>query len=317
MYKDDQVTVYEFGSGFILFQVAQFESEIDGALIGEDIEYVHRMRVASRRLRTALGLFKDYFPNDLAEKWRSEMRGITKALGNARDLDIQIQLIEEKIHGVLNESWKPGYDRLLLRLKQARAKAQQKVVSAVHTLKDAQTLDEMRDRIKLTIFSGELLYRPELYSAGQEAINNALDSFLGYEEFAYDPENNEKLHAMRIAGKHFRYTMEIFNSIYQDDLDPYIEKMKTIQDQLGEIHDCDVWIAWLPEFVQQEEDRIRAYYGHTQHLTRLLQGIQHLIEDRKQNRQSEYQAFLDNWQMLGRDQTWDSLRKMISPAKDQ
>jgi len=310
MSKDDLVTVFEFGSGFILSQVEQLEAEFDGALIGDDIEYVHRMRVASRRLRSALGLFNNYFPENHAAKWRREMKGITRALGKARDLDIQILLVKERCQGENDERYKPGYGCLLLRLTQQRSKVQQKVVSAINTLKESQTLEEMKNLLKRVSLEEIHQYTPALVSIAKKAINNALDTFLTYEEFIQTSDNGKKLHAMRIAGKHLRYTMEIFSPLYQDGINPFIEIMKEIQDQLGEIHDCDVWIAWLPDFFEQKQVFDLTYFGHSQSSGNLTPGIAHLIEDRKQKRRSEYQAFLANWLRLNREQTWENLREI-------
>lgn len=313
MDKEDQITVYKFGARFVLGQIAQLKADIEGTLIGDDIEYVHRMRVASRRLRNALGVFNEYLPGHYADKWRGEMKGITKALGNARDLDIQIQLIKEKKQEILNKKLKPGYERLLLRLTQRRTKAQEKVVTTIHSLQENQTLEEMKQLLQEENLEVNQRYTPELYPIAHKAIINTLDTFLSFQEDIQTPNNVDKLHAMRIAGKHFRYTMEIFNPLYQEALTPFIEIMKEIQDQLGEIHDCDVWITWLPEFIQQEKERLTDLYGHSRPLSRLLPGIKNLIEDRTQQRQTEYESFLAKWQELMEVQTWDKLRTLINP----
>lgn len=315
MDKEDQITIYEFSASFILGQIAQLETDIEGALIGGDIEYVHRMRVASRRHRNALGVFNEFLPRNYADKWRGEMKGITKALGNARDLDIQIQLIKEKNQEILNEMLRPGYARLLLRLTQRRTKAQEKVVATIHSLQENQTLEEMKQLLKRGKPEVNQRYTPELYPIAQKAIINTLDTFLSFQEDIQTPNNVDKLHAMRIAGKHFRYTMEIFNPLYQEALTPFIEIMKEIQDQLGEIHDCDVWITWLPEFIQQEKNRITELYGHSRPLARLLPAIKHLIEDRTQQRQIEYESFLAKWLELMDNKTWDNLRKLLTPKE--
>lgn len=313
MDKEDQITVYKFGARFVLGQIAQLKADIEGTLIGDDIEYVHRMRVASRRLRNALGVFNEYLPGHYADKWRGEMKGITKALGNARDLDIQIQLIKEKKQEILNKKLKTGYERLLLRLTQRRTKAQEKVVTTIHSLQENQTLEEMKQLLQEENLEVNQRYTPELYPIAHKAIINTLDTFLSFQEDIQTPNNVDKLHAMRIAGKHFRYTMEIFNPLYQEALTPFIEIMKEIQDQLGEIHDCDVWITWLPEFIQQEKERLTDLYGHSRPLSRLLPGIKNLIEDRTQQRQTEYESFLAKWQELMEVQTWDKLRTLINP----
>ena len=46
----------------ILKLLDAFEDQIDGVMKNEDIEYVHKMRVTSRRIRAALPLFKPAFP---------------------------------------------------------------------------------------------------------------------------------------------------------------------------------------------------------------------------------------------------------------
>ncbi len=305
-----QPDIFNFGAGFILEQTARFEDEIDGALIGNDIEYVHRMRVASRRLRTALRLFKKYLPENYGEKWRGEMKGITRSLGNARDLDIQIQFLQEESEGI-SEKYKPGYEHLLEGLTQQRSKGQQKVISAVQGVRQNQTLEQIHNVLKPSSLEEYDHFSPSLYALAQGAITKASTAFLSYQDDILAPDNSDKLHAMRIAGKRLRYTVEIFSPLYRGALEPIIEVMKGIQDQLGEIHDCDVWIAWLPMFIREEENRFTANSGETRSLEKILPGIQHLIDDRTKKRHAEYEAFIANWHRLGREQTWVKLTKII------
>ncbi len=311
MNKEVQWDIHNFSASFILDQVTQLGGEIDGVLTSNDIEYVHRMRVASRRLRNALRLFIDYIPENYAREWRLEIKEITQSLGNARDLDIQIQLVERKYQETINEKNKPGYGCLLQRLKQLRSKAQDKVIEAVHHIKEKMILEEIQ-RVLNNIQAGQKrLFTPALYAIAQKSICDTLDTFLNYHDSIQTPNNSKKLHEMRIAGKHLRYTMEIFMPLYEQRLIPFIEIMKGIQDQLGEIHDCDVWITWLPEFIQHENNRIRIASGDTQSLSGLLPGLLQLIEDRKHRRQFEYKAFLSNWQRLISEETWNDLRETI------
>jgi hypothetical protein len=70
-----------------------FTTEISGVKEAQDIEYIHRMRVASRRLRAALPLFRTCFPDKQYLKWMQEITRITRALGDARDADVQIAFL--------------------------------------------------------------------------------------------------------------------------------------------------------------------------------------------------------------------------------
>jgi len=313
MGKNDRKANCLFGASYMLTQVIALQNEIQGALVGDDIEHVHQMRVASRRMRNALNLFRDCLSDKKAKTWGDEIRKITKSLGNARDLDIQIELIDRCYAASLEDRYKPGYSRLLLRLKQQRAKAQEKVNRTLVNLQGGGILDRMQAHLTaLTAGSEKIyLYTPSLYQQAFEAVNSNLEEFLSYEKFIHDPQNIEELHAMRITGKHLRYTLEIFAPIYGTALDLYVRAMKNVQDLLGEIHDNDVWIAWLPKFIDQESARVEDYFGNTGPLKRLLPGLHHFSEDRQHVRDEVYQTFLSTWETLAYENAWAILREII------
>ncbi len=64
------------------------------ALKGKDIEGVHDMRVASRRLRAALEIFRDVFSRKQYRELREEVKRIADALGEVRDLDVLQERLE-------------------------------------------------------------------------------------------------------------------------------------------------------------------------------------------------------------------------------
>ena len=68
--------------------------EVEGVRAGEDIEYLHRMRVASRRLRAALPIFAPCLPRKKYGRWLADIRRITRVLGDARDADVQIAALK-------------------------------------------------------------------------------------------------------------------------------------------------------------------------------------------------------------------------------
>src|SRR5665811_1344774 len=68
--------------------------EIEGVREAQDIEFIHRMRVASRRIRSCLALFEECFPPKKYRQWRKEIRNIIRALREARDADVQIAFLK-------------------------------------------------------------------------------------------------------------------------------------------------------------------------------------------------------------------------------
>ncbi len=73
--------------------LSQLEAELQGVVKDDDIEYVHRSRVATRRIRAAFPLFQECLPDDSRLIWEKQIRRLTRSLGEARDLDVQIEFV--------------------------------------------------------------------------------------------------------------------------------------------------------------------------------------------------------------------------------
>ena len=86
----------------------------------EDSECVHRMRVASRRLRSLLPLFAVCLSRKACERWRKQLRRLTRALGEVRDTDVKIACVEHFLEHDASLQERPGGERILLRLQQQR-----------------------------------------------------------------------------------------------------------------------------------------------------------------------------------------------------
>lgn len=65
-----------------------------GVLDLDDVEGVHDMRVATRRLRAVLEVFESCFPSKRHRKAVKKVKKLANALGERRDLDVEIELLE-------------------------------------------------------------------------------------------------------------------------------------------------------------------------------------------------------------------------------
>ena len=308
---DESILVY--GAGVLLKQCEAVQQEVEGVRQGQDIEYIHRMRVASRRLRTAFDLFAACLPKKKAPLWQKQIQQVTRALGAARDTDVQIDLLKKIYAALPDVRYQRGISRLVLRLGQKRARLQVSVVEALQVLETDQTLVEMELRLRPAVErTGQIyLYSPALFEHSFNAISARLEDFLGYESFIDKPECVSELHAMRICAKHLRYTLEAFAPLYPQEMADMLQVMRKLQDELGEIHDSDVWGIDLPAFIEKERQRTLNYYGNAHLMTRLLPGLEFFGRDRQENREAHYQAFRAYWQTLTTDETWHKLRETI------
>ena len=83
--------------------------------IGE-IERVHDMRVATRRLRAALEVFRPCFPRDEFKDALREVKAIADALGERRDRDVTIAALED-FGEALAAPDRPGIESLVAKLR--------------------------------------------------------------------------------------------------------------------------------------------------------------------------------------------------------
>ena len=107
--KDKQDADFCFhGARTLLKYLNAMLGMIDGVRQNEDIECLHRMRVAARRLRSLLPLFNDCLPPKQRARWRKQLRRVTRALGRARDADVQIVCVQEALNACDDDRLRPG-----------------------------------------------------------------------------------------------------------------------------------------------------------------------------------------------------------------
>jgi len=119
------------------------------ALAGADIEGVHDVRVASRRLRAAMDIAAPAFPGKWYTALHRTAKEITGALGEVRDRDVLLEaLLEDRNAAPLAE--RPGIDRLIDRIERERVAARGEMESYLHQLLDGSLRHEIERRFGTT-----------------------------------------------------------------------------------------------------------------------------------------------------------------------
>lgn len=313
--NEEHARIASFAAETMLEFLTDLVAEFDGVRRAEDIECVHRMRVASRRVRTALTLFGDYFPTKRVVQWMEQIKGITKALGAARDTDVQLEVLQGLLAEAPEKRSLPGIKRVILRLEQRRKRLQVKLNTALDRLEERKTLPEMEGMLRQQLIHAQLQpvsgIPQQLYRRSQATLISQLEEMLGYELYIDKPERMLELHAMRIAAKHFRYSLQIYGPIYDGELKEFFTVVKKLQEILGEIHDCDVWALWLPVFVEEELKKVHEYYGHSRTFAPLRPGLTWLAADRLARRKKYHKELNIYWKELEQQQLWSKLLQVL------
>jgi CHAD domain-containing protein len=121
-----------------------------GVLDVGDIERVHDMRVATRRLRAALEVFRPCFPKDELKSVLGEVKEIADALGERRDRDVTIAALED-FGGALAAPDRPGIGSLVAKLRSEQADANAQLAGFV----DEGRLERLRERLEALVAAAE------------------------------------------------------------------------------------------------------------------------------------------------------------------
>jgi triphosphatase len=223
---------------------AHFQANLAAALDGRAPEGVHQVRVALRRLRSALTIFKKYIPAAQRTWLRDEAKALLTLLGPVRDLDVLIHELAAPVAKKVSED--AGLATLMRGARAAQTKAH---TAAVRALQGPRT--------------GRLMARLDAWIAGRgwladgdEKTRNARS--ISAEDFARRTLNRRlrKIHAeyddiealtvderheLRIAVKKVRYGVEFLASVLPEKRVARLSAaLKHLQDNLGHLNDLDV-----------------------------------------------------------------------------
>ncbi|MFW6599189.1 CHAD domain-containing protein [Propionibacteriaceae bacterium Y2011] len=230
-------------------QVAELKFQ-DPFVRGDAEDAVHDMRVAMRRLRSALATFRPLFDHTRTEPLRTELQWIAGVLGEARDAEVMAMRLRalvaeqpaelligpvlERIDDDLAARYREAHDRSVAAMQSPR----------YHELVDR--LDELvahtpwapapggdADEVLLARVKHEDKRLRKRVTAAAEATDRA--------------ERDELLHEVRKAAKRARYAAETVESRYGQAASDYSSAAKEVQSVLGDQHDAVVTLRVLRE----------------------------------------------------------------------
>ena len=219
-----------------------------------DVTSVHRARVASRRLREVLPVLAEAAGSDALGRASKDVRRITRALGPIRELDVALG----HLHEVGPRHRGAGSTLALVRRHlNAERLVRRRAMLDVITPRAAARLRHAAGH--RTALSGphEPLGPSEIHSARRRAARRAvrLRAEIGRAGGLYD---SERLHAVRVATKKLRYALEVDRELSRSRALARINRLKRLQDALGQIHDFEILIEHTRE-VQASLDRRRSH----------------------------------------------------------
>lgn len=107
----------------------------DGVLDTSDIERVHDMRVATRRLRAVLEIYEPCFPRKQVRAALEEVKALADALGERRDPDVQLAQLDE-FAAAVKPADRPGVELFAERVRSEQGTANESLAAAIAELEE-------------------------------------------------------------------------------------------------------------------------------------------------------------------------------------
>ena len=211
----------------------QFQMNELGATAG-DPEFIHQMRVALRRLRSAVRTFRPLLPAGFEQSIVPPLRSLARALGEARDWDV----LAEEIVGPARSAF-PGDARLAMleaAVGRARLQARESAQRALAAPAHAVFLLDLAARLQaIDGCPAERECDLAMFATGRLNRLHRKALALAAAAQASDPT---RLHALRIGVKRQRYAIEFFAPLYPARATrTALASLTDLQDTLGALND--------------------------------------------------------------------------------
>lgn len=249
-------TMAEAARKTLYFHFKRMVNHEAGTRRGEDLEELHDMRVATRRMRAAIRVCGAYLDMKQIKPFVKQIRRVGRILGTVRDLDVFKQKAQtylntvppdrqnelDPLFAVFNGQYQSARTRMLDFLDSQRYNRFKKEFEKFLKNRGAAALPAFTSRNEPVpqrishVLPIVLLQRLAAVRAYEDCIR-ARDITL------------EQLHRFRIAFKGLRYTLEFFKEVLPQDAEQLIEELKRLQDHLGDIQDCVVTSEILRNFL--------------------------------------------------------------------
>jgi len=298
----------EAGRKVLDFHFQRMLEHEPGTRAGEDIEELHDMRVATRRMRAAFRVFGEYYLPDILKPLLKGLRATGRTLGGVRDLDVFMHKAQQYLEE-LPDADRGDLEPLLADWRDKREAAREDMLSYLDGKRYGQFVRDLAAFV-LTDGVGAVPFpddRPVPYQVRHVVpalIYDRFEAVRGYEA-VIAKASIETLHALRIDCKRLRYSLEFFREVLDPEAESVIKEVVVLQDHLGSLHDADVacslLVGFLNEWVRDAGRERTNVSGVTRYLIAKQEELRSLID-----------AFPELWRNFDRAEVRRSLALAVA-----
>jgi len=238
--------------------LAHLQANDKGVLSSDDPEFVHQMRVASRRLRSAFSVFSSLIDKESLTPIREELRWLAGELDGARNWDVFMLQTLPAIYAAFPDH--DGLRWLAAQSAELRKQANDQARAAVFSLRYQKFLLTFGSwlstnawRAQSDVILSSVSESSVIDFAAQVLQKRHKQLKKRGERFA--TQTPDERHAVRIAAKKLRYAAEFFSSLFPHKrTQRYIGALAALQDILGSMNDAATTVILMQQMTASEHD---------------------------------------------------------------
>jgi len=233
-----------------------FQSNLSGAMSGEDAEYLHQARVALRRLRVVLRMTEKFRSDQQLAALITEIAALCVALGRIREWDV---FIAQTLQPMCIRMKGNADSQTLLKV----SKRQRDVChAALFCESQLREIHRLILRFAIWMHGPYWQNQRDMPQIGEFATSRLIKLAKRFDRSSQnlDMLNAPRLHELRIIAKKLRYSADSFSKIFDSQKSgPYLAALSAVQDVLGQINDIAVnhhlldEVAMYPGLTGQQE----------------------------------------------------------------
>jgi CHAD domain-containing protein len=219
--------------------------------IGEDSEGVHQARVATRKLRSHLRMFRPLIDGEWGEQLRDELRWLGELLGRCRDVDVLAELLHSTASAAFGAD---GDDTAALfdALARQGARDRSELLEAMRSPRYATLLDALVDAARDPRLRAEVERKPAANVIAPLARRQWHRFRKAVRRLGDEPADAE-LHKVRRRAKQARYALEAAADLVAG-ASRAARLAERLQGDLGDHQDCVVARQWLADAARDHPD---------------------------------------------------------------
>jgi CHAD domain-containing protein len=223
---------------------------------GDDAESVHKMRVATRRMRAAWRVFDGAYEPELQASYIRQLRVVATALGAVRDLDVQIERLDGYIETLNSAGAREQLAPLASEWRWRRDAAQRDLLRLFDKRAYEKFVDDYRAFVE-TAGAGVVGEPSRVRDVAAGRVWRAYER-LRIHDSSLPQADAAALHQVRIDGKRLRYTIEFFREVLPPAVDSLVAELTAQQDHLGLFNDAQVAVSMTRDWLQAAGDSVPA-----------------------------------------------------------